>query len=578
PATGISLDKNEINVERGSSAILTAKIAPDDATTTKVDWVSTDETIATVDDSGKVTGVSTGSTVITVKSRDGGFTAHCTVHVIISISSIKLNDTSLTLKKDDSHLLSATILPVDTTEDKTVHWTSSDTGVVTVDNSGNIKAVEGGTATITATVGKHTASCTVKVIVPVTGISLDRSSLTLIKGTGAALKAVLQPSDATDTSIAWTSSDNNIVSVDDAGNLKAASTGTATITATSHDGGYKTSCSVTVVIPVTGISLNQSSLSLIKGQSQTLSATISPVDATDKAVEWSTSNSGVATVDGSGKITAVGGGTAIITATTHDGGYKAICTVSVTVPVTGICLNYTNYTLYMGGNSLKLTPSIAPTDASNKTTFWASSNTNVATVDSTGNVTAVGVGTSVISVTTQVGGYSATCTITVPGIPSTPQNLAAKMSDDTNMLITWNIPVNNGGSPITGYKLTINGTDYTTTNNSYTAPCPNVSNLTISVSAANVNGYSPAAQANYSITTSTYTQDWGHEWYITKSKYTYEASSNQWLYCGGTSFNDFSNTRPSYSDYTDGNDKYEYSITDCGEDIQIHTVYHLTAK
>jgi uncharacterized protein YjdB len=412
PATGITLNNSDLTIDRGSSQTLTAKILPDDTTDSAVDWTSSDANVADVDGFGKVTAVSAGQAVITAKSHDGGFTATCTVHVFVSISKLTLDQSTLNLKKGDTQALTATITPPDTTEDKTIVWTSSDDAVALVDNSGTITAVEGGTATITAKVGSHVAECTVTVTVPVTGISLDKTTLTMTKGTDSVLTPTIAPTDATDKAIEWSSSDNSVCSTDSSGKITANSVGTATITATTHDGGFTAQCAVTVVIPVTGISLNKSATVLIKGNTESLIPTISPTNATDQAVTWKSSDPNVATVDSSGKITAVEGGSAIITVKTHDGGFTAQCTVTVTVPVSGISLNKSSTSL-IKGTTETLTATVAPDDATDKAIFWSSSNSSVASVDSSGLITAQAVGNATITVTTHDGNHSAQCLVTV---------------------------------------------------------------------------------------------------------------------------------------------------------------------
>lgn len=421
PATGISLDKKEINIDRGSTQTLTAKISPDDTTVTNADWFSTDETVATVDNKGKVTGVSTGSTVITVKSRDGGFTVHCTVHVVVSITGIHLSESALTLKKGKSHALLGAVLPADTTEDKTIKWASSDPRIASVDTSGNVTAVEGGTTTITLTVGKHTAICDITVVVPVTGIKLDNSSLKLTKGTGATLIATLNPGDSTDKKIMWTSSNPDVAVVDESGQLQTVSSGQATITATSHDGGFRANCTISVVIPVTGLSLDQPSLTLRKGNTIKLTSTIAPANATDQAESWTTSNPGVATVDSAGNVTAVGGGNTVITATTHDGGYSARCSVNVSVPVTGITLDKTSLTCLLGESNI-LTATITPSDATDQEIIWSSSDNSICTVDQNGTVTSVGYGKATITASTHNGGFTANCIVDT--LPITYQGMS----------------------------------------------------------------------------------------------------------------------------------------------------------
>mgnify|MGYP001206635875 CR=1 FL=1 len=169
-------------------------------------------------------------------------------------------------------------------------------------------------------------------------------------------------------------------------------------------------------IPVTGVSLDKTTLTFDAiGQSKTLTATVEPADATNKRVIWSTSNPSVAVVD-NGVVTAVGEGTAIITVTTEDGGFTATCTVTVTidttVPVESVSLDKTSLYLTRMGQSVQLTATVEPANATNKNVTWSSSNTDVAVVEN-GVVTAVGNGEAIITVTTEDGGKTATCTVTV---------------------------------------------------------------------------------------------------------------------------------------------------------------------
>ena len=171
-------------------------------------------------------------------------------------------------------------------------------------------------------------------------------------------------------------------------------------------------------IPATGISLNQTSATLTtKGQTLQLTATVTPSNATDKSVTWTSSNTSVAVVSSTGLVTAVSDGTATITATTADGSNKtATCTVTVNIPVlaTGISLNQTSATLTMNGQTFQLTATVTPSNATDKSVTWTSSNTSVAVVSSTGLVTAVSNGSATITATTADGSNkTATCEITV---------------------------------------------------------------------------------------------------------------------------------------------------------------------
>ena len=246
------------------------------------------------------------------------------------IETIILNKTDITLTKGTSETLQATINPSDTTDDKTLKWTSSNPDVATVDNTGKVTAVGGGTATITVKSqnGKE-ASCEVKVTSKIESISLNKSNITLSKGTSETLKATINPSDTTDDkTLKWTSSNPNIATVDNTGKVTAVGGGTATITVKSQNG-KEASCEVKVTSKIESISLNKSNITLSKGTSETLKATINPSDATDdKTLTWKSEDENIAKVDGNGKVTGVGTGTTNITVITSNG-KSAACKVTV---------------------------------------------------------------------------------------------------------------------------------------------------------------------------------------------------------------------------------------------------------
>ena len=167
----------------------------------------------------------------------------------------------------------------------------------------------------------------------------------------------------------------------------------------------------TPVIAVTGVSLNKTALQLKAGENETLIATIRPTDATNKNVTWTSSDTDVASVH-DGLVTAKKAGTAVITVITEDGNFTAVCAVTVTQPVTGVELNKSSLTLQVG-ESEGLLAAVLPDDATNKQVVWTSSNSSVASVSQNGAVTALKVGTAVITVTTADGGFTATCAVTV---------------------------------------------------------------------------------------------------------------------------------------------------------------------
>ena len=162
-------------------------------------------------------------------------------------------------------------------------------------------------------------------IVPVSSITLNKTTLSLAKGNSEILVATITPDNATDKTTSWSSSSSSVASIDNTGKVTALSGGSATITASA--GGKSATCIVTVTVPITSITLNKTSLTLVSGTSETLTATISPNDATAQTVEWSSSNSSVASIDNTGKITAQNLGTAVITAIC--GGKSATCNITV---------------------------------------------------------------------------------------------------------------------------------------------------------------------------------------------------------------------------------------------------------
>jgi uncharacterized protein YjdB len=171
---------------------------------------------------------------------------------------------------------------------------------------------------------------------------------------------------------------------------------------------------VTVTQPVTGIKLNVTKKTLVKGKTVTLKATVAPTTANNKAVTWTTSNKSVATVTSSGVVKAVGKGTATITCTAKDGsGIKAQCTITSIVRVTKVKLNITKKSVKKG-TKVSLRATVTPNNANNRAVVWKTSNSKIATVSSSGVVTTKKKGKVVITCKAKDGsGKYAKCTITV---------------------------------------------------------------------------------------------------------------------------------------------------------------------
>ena len=226
----------------------------------------------------------------------------------IAVESVTLSQPTAEMLIGETIKLVATVLPGNAS-DKSVNWASSKQSVATVTPFGEVTALDVGTSTITASCSGKSATCVVTVskgAVKVVSVTLDRSECKLSVGDETVLTATVAPDNATDKAVSWQSSNPLVASVDQGGRVKGLSEGKATVTATA--GGQSASCEVTVsqnVIPVASVGLDRTSLTLEEKQRTQLIATVSPGDATDKTVTWSTSDPSVATVDQEGWVTAV---------------------------------------------------------------------------------------------------------------------------------------------------------------------------------------------------------------------------------------------------------------------------------
>lgn len=351
---------------------------------------------------------------------------------VVRVTGVSLDQSQLTMTKGQEYQLSATVFP-DNATNKAIDWYSEDSKLVSVDGSGKIKALESGQSTITAITkdGEYKATCVVTVkedepeptpvIIEVTGVALDQTTLTLTEGESALLKASVSPDNATDKSVVWSSEIPAVATIDSNGKITAVAPGQTNIIVSAANGKFKAACSLTVnkkeppVIKVTGVSLNKTSLILKINEDAKLTAHVQPDNATDKSVIWSVQGgSDVISVDQEGNVKGLSAGNAQIKASTVDGNFTAVCDITVEealVPVESVRLDKTSMILTTGANE-QLQATILPENATNKNITWSSNNPGVANVKD-GMVTAVTAGTAMITITTEDGTKVATCTVTV---------------------------------------------------------------------------------------------------------------------------------------------------------------------
>jgi len=247
--TGVTISKSSLSLVEGGSETLTATVSPDNATNKAVSWKSSDAATATVDNSGKVTAVKAGTATITVKTKDGGKTATCSVTVNqISVESVTVEPAKAEVVEGNTVQLKATVSPASANQE--VEWTTSDSQIATVDKNGLVTAIKPGTVYISVrskTFNDKITSCEV-IVKPddsLKGIAFDASEIQLEAGQSRTLTVIYTPEYAANKNVTWSSSDPSVALVKD-GNVTGVKEGTATITATSEEGGHKAECVVTV--------------------------------------------------------------------------------------------------------------------------------------------------------------------------------------------------------------------------------------------------------------------------------------------------------------------------------------------
>lgn len=285
-------------------------------------------------------------------------------------------------------------------------WKTSNKKIATVSSSGKVTAKKAGKVTISVVSNGMIYKCklTVKKLV-VKSVKLSKKSLALYAGKSAALKATINPSDIKNAKVKWKSSDTKVATVSSSGKITAKKAGKATITATFKN--KKAACKVTVKkFAITGLKLSKTAVTLAEGTSAALKTTITPKELKNTKVTWKSSNTKVATVNASGKITAKKAGKATITAVCKN--KKAAC--KVTVKAITVKLSQKSIKMKKGA-SCTLKATVTPAEFSKQTVTWKSSDAKTAAVNSSGKVTAKKEGTAVI--TAVCGNKKATCKVIV---------------------------------------------------------------------------------------------------------------------------------------------------------------------
>lgn len=447
---GISITRDGVgisvlSINKGETVNLKAKLVPENVSFGEVNWTSLNEGVATIDSEGRLTGKGGGQTSIIATTSDGK-TAVCTVSVVVPITSVSISEVEKgsTVEMNETQVkeFAVTLSPADATE--TLVWKSGNDKSVSV-LAGNaagggltckIVAIKATDSSIIVSAetngGNRLFNFYVRVKCPVTNVQVVEKNVVLEKGKSATLTAKSYP-DRASQKIEWTSDNSNIVSVTNSstGEIKAVAEGEVKVWAKSVENGtvrdYTTVKVLSSVVPVESVTITSAPYQINVGETVTLNATVLPQNATSKSLTWTSSAPGVARVVNSsfGMVEGISAGTATITATATDGSGKSasvILTVVGSQPqpdthVTGVSISPSGSVTLTVGSSKKFTATVVPSNASDKYVSWSVGDRNVATVDSGGNVQAVGAGTTVVTVKTRDGGYTASCTVNVEKKP-----------------------------------------------------------------------------------------------------------------------------------------------------------------
>ena len=443
PVTSIVIDGDLVRLRIGGETILAATVEPANAHYRNLVWTSSDESVATVED-GVVKAVGRGVAVISVHAEGWGPVAECTVTVIAPATDVEvgteISDGVAVVDPDDvsDAISDAGDVPVNV-----VVNVVDDSVKEAVIDEGVIDAMVGANASVTIQTSNGT-------------ITLDPEALASVAGAGEISITMDPEPELTKGQTDFVGQDHETFRITVSANGENRSTfGNGMLDVflpydmdgrderyvgfyhVADSGDYEpvdfrfvdggivaTLVHLSVYsivydeeVAVTGVELNKSSTTLVVGDAETLIENVLPAKAADRGVAWSSSDSSVASVDFKGRIVALKAGTATITVTTTEGGFTASCTVTVVAPVsdtpvTGVTLDAESLTM-APGDTLRLSATVSPSDATLNGVIWTSSDPSVVKVDSSGRVTAIGDGTAVVTVTTVDGSFTDACTVTV---------------------------------------------------------------------------------------------------------------------------------------------------------------------
>lgn len=423
--TELKIDKGEKFSAKltDGQVLMKATCTPSNATSTGVNWTSSSTDVAEVEFNGMDCVVKlkkAGTTVIRVASTEqpAAFSvyAECILTVeTVPLTGISLKESKLTLVAGDTYTVVPTLTPSNASN-PVVSWETGNANIAKVDDKGVITAVSVGQTTITVSGGEaKPQTIIVDVLNKLNTIKFEETEVTVERGKTHELKVIFSPEADVNTKISFSSTNPDVVTVDDKGVITGVNDGMAMIIATAEELGTTgaITCLVTVKPPtvvVEDFSIDPDKMTLIVGQEQSIVPVYTPEDTTNKEVTYVSGDDGVATVSEEGLVSAVAPGFTIITCTDVASQKTAICQVTVENDA-NLSLSPKTRELVVG-ESFTIRKTVTPGTA-DRSAKWRSSNTGIATVNSSGRVTGKKVGTATITCTLTRYNISATCTVKV---------------------------------------------------------------------------------------------------------------------------------------------------------------------
>ncbi|MCR5431616.1 MAG: Ig-like domain-containing protein [Lachnospiraceae bacterium] len=413
--SGITLKSSTDYVMIGENLTISADVTPKLSKST-LTWTCSDESIASVaeksDLSMTITGVKEGTIVVTALNKDNGIVASKVIKVVDKLASLTLSEHEVTLPQSQKFYQLYAVCTPALPENQKLEWKSSNKKVITVDSNGKVTLVKPGTAVVTVVSENGlTDQCTFEVTQGVTDITLDTTDITLYVGEKTRITYTIKPDNATNLKLKWNVLDSKVCSVDSSGYVTGKNAGTTVVTVESTDGtGIFKMITVHVLQSASSIKLDIVSITMNVGEHYLLEVALNPVTSSD-LLTFESTNTKVATVSKTGKITAKAKGNCVVFVRTS-GGLSTYCTVEVIQQVTGVSLNLNEATVHVG-EKLTLEATVSPKNVTDDSLTWSSNNTQIATVDKNGTVTGVTGGTTLIRVVTDDGDFMAYCILTV---------------------------------------------------------------------------------------------------------------------------------------------------------------------